>query len=65
MGDVADLEGPPAEAQQALPQYPLRIEGGLLYIEVPLTRLAERRKGITRPGHDACLTPAPTDERSA
>lgn len=29
-------EGPPAEAGQSLPRYPLKIEAGLLYIEVPV-----------------------------
>jgi Rieske Fe-S protein len=29
--------GPPADAQQSLPRYPLKIENGLLFIEVPLT----------------------------
>lgn len=28
--------GPPAEAGQSLPHYPLRVEGGLLFIEVPV-----------------------------
>lgn len=32
------IAGPPAEAGQSLPRYPLRIEQGLLYIEVPLER---------------------------
>jgi Rieske Fe-S protein len=31
--------GPPAEAGQSLPHYPLRIDNGLLFIEVPLERL--------------------------
>ncbi|MCS6976021.1 MAG: ubiquinol-cytochrome c reductase iron-sulfur subunit [Gemmatales bacterium] len=29
------IEGPPAEARQSLPLYPLRVENGLLFIEVP------------------------------
>ncbi len=33
------IAGPPAEAGQSLGRYPLRIEGGLLYIEVPTERL--------------------------
>lgn len=48
------IAGPPAEANQDLPRYPLRIENGLLYIEVPLQGLA-RAGGLTKPGHDACL----------
>ena len=46
------LEGPPADANQALARYPLRIEGGLLYIEVPMESLAAREE---RAGHDPCL----------
>lgn len=33
--------GPPAEAGQALPRYPLKIEDGLLYIEAPTEKLAD------------------------
>lgn len=57
--------GPPADAGQDLPRYPLRVEGDLLFIEVPAERLvgADRRgevaarpgEGISRPGHDRCL----------
>ncbi len=31
--------GPPGEAGQSLPRYPLRVEEGLLYIEVPTEKL--------------------------
>jgi len=31
--------GPPGEAGMSLPRYPLRLEDGLLYIEVPLERV--------------------------
>ncbi|MBK8259175.1 MAG: Rieske (2Fe-2S) protein [Polyangiaceae bacterium] len=38
--------GPPAEAKQSLPKYPLKIEKGLLYIEVAVESLpAEGRNG--------------------
>jgi nitrite reductase/ring-hydroxylating ferredoxin subunit len=57
--------GPPAEAGQRLGRYPLRVEGGLLFIEVPATRLVDEgrrgqlvsndRGGICKPGHDRCL----------
>jgi Rieske Fe-S protein len=30
------VAGPPAEAGQSLPQYPIRVENGLLFIEVPV-----------------------------
>lgn len=34
--------GPPGDAGQSLPRYPLRVERGLLYIEVPTEKLGER-----------------------
>lgn len=65
--------GPPAKAGQSLKPYPLKVENGLLFIEVPLEELAsgectierfdERRGG--RPagprgtGHDPCLQARP------
>jgi len=45
--------GPPKG--QSLLRYPLRVEDGLLYIEVPLERVA--RVLPERPGHDPCLKP--------
>jgi Rieske Fe-S protein len=38
------IAGPPLDAGQSLPRYPLRIENGLLYIEVPLERLDGSQK---------------------
>lgn len=59
------IGGPPGEAGQSLAQYPLKVEGGLLHIAVPTTRLADgteeegRRVAETNdpagPGHDPCL----------
>jgi hypothetical protein len=55
-------EGPPAEAGQRLPSYPLRVDGGLLYIEVPTQRLASAKfediddDAPRGPGHDPCLS---------
>ena len=55
------IGGPPGEAGQNLPQFPLKVESGLLFIEVPLTELArgpgriEHRCGPPGPGHDPCL----------
>lgn len=46
------IGGPPGDAGQSLPQYPLRIERGLLYIEVPLEQVA---RAPARDGHDPCL----------
>ncbi len=54
--------GPPGDAGQSLPRYPLKIEKGLLFIEVPISRLASKnekdlsRPGLSQPGHDLCLT---------
>ena len=61
------IGGPPGEAGQSLAQYPLKVEGGLLHIAVPTTRLADgrrsrrgenprrRRDDPGGPGHDPCL----------
>jgi nitrite reductase/ring-hydroxylating ferredoxin subunit len=35
------VEGPPAEAGQALLQYPMRISKGMLFIQVPIGQLAD------------------------
>ena len=58
------LEGPPAEAGQSLPRYPLKIEDGLLFIEVPFEGLVSARRCLTRPGHDACLQPVSDKEEA-
>jgi Rieske Fe-S protein len=34
-------EGPPAAAGQSLSRYPLKVEGGLLFIEVPVESVVE------------------------
>jgi nitrite reductase/ring-hydroxylating ferredoxin subunit len=57
------IAGPPGEAGQSLPRYPLRVESGLLYIEMPLETLTadatgevvDRAAGIHAAGHDPCL----------
>jgi cytochrome b6-f complex iron-sulfur subunit len=38
------ISGPPAEAGQSLPRYPLKVEGDLLYIQVPTERLGGARE---------------------
>ncbi len=63
--------GPPGDAGQSLPRYPLKVDKGLLFIEVPFSRLASAegglsrpglsRPGLSRPGHDLCLTAADSD----
>lgn len=56
--------GPPGDAGLSLPRYPLRVEGGLLYIEVPEARLASADsngevidgiESIHTAGQDPCL----------
>jgi Rieske Fe-S protein len=58
------IAGPPAEAGQSLPRYPLALQDGLLYVEVPLDSLngghASAMGAATPPsdwrgGHDPCL----------
>lgn len=75
------IGGPPGEAGQSLPSFPLKVAGSLLYIEVPLAELAQGEGRILEapwrssgPGHDPCLGPragavcrltAPNPSRSA
>lgn len=46
------IGGPPAAAGQSLPRYPLKIENGLLFIEVPIETLVTpgRRPAVGRSG---------------
>lgn len=45
--------GPPADAGQSLPRFPLKVEDGLLYIEVPIESVASGSPAA-RAGHDPC-----------
>ncbi len=49
------ISGPPAEAHQSLPRYPLRVEGNLLFVQVPVETTLAAAGGLSAPGHDACL----------
>ncbi len=59
------IGGPPGEAGQRLAEYPLKVEGGLLHIAVPLVRLADGSEAAGEilveegapggAGHDPCL----------
>lgn len=55
------IAGPPAKAGQSLLRYPLKIENGLLFIEVPVDSLASGQgreipaRRAPGPGHDPCL----------
>ena len=57
------IGGPPGDAGQNLSQFPLRVQNGLLFIEVPLTEVAQGPGRIEKPchspgpGHDPCLLP--------
>jgi cytochrome b6-f complex iron-sulfur subunit len=59
------IGGPPAEAGQSLLRYPLKVEKGALYIELPTEVLAQgegrvvRDPAPARAGHDPCLTCRP------
>ena len=62
------IGGPPGEAGQSLPRYPLKIDGGLLYIEVSTEEAAlgpgeviDRPAAPPGPGHDPCLYVCPVD----
>lgn len=63
--------GPPLEANQELPRFPLRLQEGLLYIQVPVENLSraiamERVEPSTQagPGHDPCLEGRPRGEQA-
>ena len=64
------IGGPPAEAGQSLSPYPLKVENGLLLIELPLDALAqgpgwiEEPPAVTGPGHDPCLSARPVEVRA-
>lgn len=67
------VSGPPAEAGQSLPQYPIKAERGMLFIELPRDQVAAGEGWIEEapdpgargmvcqrpsgPGHDPCLFP--------
>jgi nitrite reductase/ring-hydroxylating ferredoxin subunit len=64
--------GPPGDAGQSLSRYELKVEGGLLYINVPTGSIAEQKRagrvvqrasGPHGPGHDPCLTPVAESPR--
>jgi Rieske Fe-S protein len=48
------ISGPPADSGQSLLRYPLKVENGLLYIEVPVERL-----GTSRADFDAAVAALP------
>ena len=66
--DGVGIGGPPGDAGQNLPRFPLRVAAGLLYIEVSTEELAmgtgEILEGIDAPpgpGHDPCLFSCPVN----
>ncbi len=46
------VSGPPAEADQSLPRYPLRIERNLLFVQVPVEATFASVRGGRRSGPD-------------
>lgn len=48
--DGTGIGGPPGEAGQSLPRYPLKVEGGLLFIEVAQSEIAMGPGRVLRPG---------------
>jgi len=55
--DGVGVSGPPGEAGQSLPRYPLKVEAGLLFIEVPVEGERTAAVGPRGDGHDDCLQP--------
>ena len=62
--DGTGIGGPPGDAGQSLPRYPLKVEDGLLFIEVDQTEIASGPGRVLAapavpagPGHDPCLSP--------
>jgi len=60
--DGTGIGGPPGDAGQSLPRYPLKVDAGLLYIEVSMEEIVmgpgEVLEGLEAPpgpGHDPCL----------
>lgn len=56
--------GPPADAGQSLLQFPLKEEGGLLYIELPVDRIAGELPGRLEQARDPALACSPCSSRS-
>lgn len=69
--DGVGIGGPPGDAGQSLPKYPLKVENRLLFIEVPLDQVAAGPGTIEKPtrpigpGHDPCLRPVDGQGRVA
>ena len=66
--DGVGIGGPPGDAGQDLPRFPLKVADGLLYIEVSTEELAmgpgevlEDLESPPGPGHDPCLFSCPID----
>ena len=53
------IAGPPGEAGQRLAQYPLKVERGMLFVQVPVEGILLAK---TRPGHDPVLLKRRRDE---
>jgi cytochrome b6-f complex iron-sulfur subunit len=51
------ISGPPGDAKQHLPRYPIKIENGLLYLAVPDVQLTSQAPPHARPGANAFAGP--------
>ena len=69
--DGTGIGGPPGDAGQSLPRYPLKLENGLLFIEVDRSEIAMgpgrvlEPPAVPGPGHDPCLSPCDCGTRRA
>jgi nitrite reductase/ring-hydroxylating ferredoxin subunit len=69
------IAGPPAESGLSLGRYPLKVESGLLYMEVPLESVSGSQTAALEPleadasprgpGHDPCLDAQARGKRTA
>lgn len=51
------IGGPPGEAGMSLPEFPVKVDQGLIYLEVPLAELALGPGRILEPAAPACSEP--------
>ena len=56
------ISGPPAKAGQELKRFPLKVDSGLLYFQVPQATMTAQRPSTD--GHDDCLVRHARDRRS-
>lgn len=64
--DGIAVSGPPADAGQSLPPYPLKVENGLVFLQVPLDHIADQPRAGSPPAEDCrgCPPPEPGTRRA-